>query len=230
MSQFLALPSSINVLVAGQTQSGKTFFTSKLLMHCDHMFKDPPKMIFYFFKHWQPLYEKMEEVLGNRIRFKDNIPTEQALLDEMAEVRQLHSNEKCHFIVCVDDWMDQLYKNQLFVDLVTRIAHHHCLSNIFLVQEGSVTGPNKKELHSNIHANVFMASCRDRASLRQLAILLADYACIMQSYDECAKGGRGSYLMIVTHPSSDPKLKYRTKIFPTDQEGPIIFQSRKEHN
>ena len=228
MSEFLALPSSINIMVSGQTQSGKTYFTSKLLMQCDHMFKEPPKMILYYFKHWQPLYDKMEQTLEGRIRFKDSLPSERELLNELAEIRQMYPEQKCHFIVCFDDWMDQMYKNPLFVDLTTRLAHHHRISNIFLVQDSSVTGQNKKELHSNIHANVFMASCRDRASLRQLAILLSDYACIMQSYDECAKQGRGSYLMIVTHPLADPNLKYRTKIFPGDKGGPIIFKSKKD--
>ena len=229
MTSFLALPTGANMMVSGQTQSGKSVFTSKLLMNCDTMFIDKPTCIFYYYRHWQALYHQLEQELGNRIRFKSTLPTEQELLNELDVLREEHKGQKHHFIICADDWMDQIYKNKLFLDLVTRIAHHENVSNIFLMQEGTIAGPHKKDLLNNIHANVYMASCRDRASLRQLAILLNDYACIMEAYDYVCKGGRGSYLMIMTHPASNPDFKYSTKIFPSDKDGPIIFKSQK-HN
>ena len=229
MSQFLTLLTGINMLISGQTQSGKSVFTAKLLMNCDKLFVDKPTCIFYYYRHWQELYHHLEEILGDRIRFKSTLPTEQELLTDLDELREQNKGRKCHFIFCADDWMDQIYKNKLFIDLVTRIAHHENLSNIFLVQEGTVAGPHKRDLLNNIHANVYMASCRDRASLRQLAILLNDYPCIMEAYDDICKGGRGSYLMINTHPQWDSNFKYCSKIFPTDKGGPIIYKSKK-HN
>ena len=229
MSHFLAFPTGVNIMISGQTQSGKSVFTSKLLKNCDKMFKQPPTCILFYYKHYQDIYREMEECLGERIRFKDKLPTEDELLNELAELREHHNNQQCHFVFCADDWMDQIYKNKLFLDLVTRLGHHENISNIFIMQEGSVTGNYKRELMNNLHCNIYMANCRDRSSLRQLAILLSDFKCIMEAYDFCCKGGRGSYLMIMTHPEFDPALKYSTKIFPTDESGPIVFQSRK-HN
>ena len=229
MSKFIALPSKLNMLVSGQTQSGKSHFTAKLLINCDQMFKDPPILIIFCYKHFQNVYNDIEKALGQRVKFRSTLPTEQELLEEIHQARQSCQNNQGHVIFVADDWMDQIYRNPLFLALVTRIAHHECLTNIFLVQEGSSNGPLKKEIMNNIHANVYMASCRDRASLRSLAIMLADYECIMQSYDDASRGGRGSYLMIVTHPESDPALRYRSRIFPSDKDGPVIYKSRK-HN
>ena len=228
MANPLAFPSGVNIMISGQTQSGKTFFTANLLKNCDRVFKHPPTCILYYYKHYQDLYRELEDALGQRIRFKDKLPSEEELVHELAEIREQHKSEKCHFVVCADDWMDQIYKNKLFLDLVTRLAHHENISNIFLVQEGSITGAFKRDLLNNLHGNIYMANCRDRSSLRQLAILLSDYKCIMEAYDYCCKGGRGSYLMIMTHPEFDQALKYSTKIL--DPEGPIIFQSRKQMN
>lgn len=230
MTQFIALPSKLNMLVTGQTQSGKSYFTAKLLMHCDKVFKEPPILIIFCYKHFQGIYSDVEKVLGNRIKFRSTLPNEQELLDEIYQARQQTQNKAGHVIFVADDWMDQIYKNPIFLSLVTRIAHHECLTNIFLVQDGSSSGPLKREILNNMHANVYMASCRDRASLRSLAIQLGDYQCILQAYDDASKGGRGSYLMIVTHPLSDPNLKYRTNIFPTDPHGPVIYKSQKYRN
>ena len=229
MSKFTALPSKSNILISGQTQSGKSYFTAKLLMNCDQMFKEPPSLIIFCYKHFQNIYNDIEKTLGERIEFRSTLPSEHELMEDIYKHRQVNENSKGHIIFVADDWMDQLYRNPLFLALVTRIAHHECLTNIFLTQDGSTSGPLKKEIMNNIHVNVYMASCRDRASLRSLAIMLADYECIMESYDDASKGGRGSYLMIVTHPESDPALRYRSNIFPSDKHGPVIYKSKKRN-
>ena len=224
--KYTTLPDSVNMLISGQSQSGKTYFTSRLLSHNDKMFQNPPKLIIYSYRHWQQCYNELEAKLKDKICFIPNIPTEKELTDK---IEQVHSPDgsKPHVVFVADDWMDEMYRNKLFLDLVTRIGHHYKLTNIFLVQDANIGGPMKREILSNIHVNVFMASCRDRASIRALAMLLSDYKCVMSAFDDASKGGRGSYLMIVTHPASDPELKYRTNIFPDDQHGPIIYKSKK---
>ena len=222
----IALPDSVNMLVSGQSQSGKSYFTSRLLMNNEKIFQSPPVKIVYSYRHWQPLYTQLEEFLKDKIIFISHVPSEEELISYFNDARN-GQETKGHVVFCVDDWMDEICKNRLFLDLVTRIGHHYTLSNIFLVQDSQLGGPMKREILSNIHVNVFMASCRDRASLRALAILLGDYKAVMSAYDHCSEGGRGSYLMIVTHPAADPNLKYRSKIFPDDEDGPVIFKSKK---
>ena len=227
MCEFVALPDRDNVLVSGQSQSGKTVWTKRLLEHHKVTFKSPPDLIIYVYRHWQQIYKELHDKLGDKIRFTPDVPTEEQLIAALTQFQEQNTGKKCKFLLVVDDHMEKLTRDRLFYDLVTRIGHHFDLSNIFLVQDASLSGPFRKEFLSNIHLNTFMSNARDRASIRQLAMLLSDYKCIMASYDD-SNQGRGSYFCVCTHPSSDPALKYRTKIFPDDlPHGPVIYQSKK---
>ena len=227
MTQFIAFPSKINILLAGQSQSGKTVWTKRLLLHHKKTFRDPPDLIIYVYKHWQPVYDELASALGEKIRFSPDVPTENELTSTLAEFQNEHKDKKCHFLMIWDDHMEKFTRDRLFYDIVTRITHHHSLSNVFIVQDGSMSGPFRKEFLSGVHCNVFMAGARDRQSIKNLALTLNQYRCIMDSYDDC-NTSRGNYLVIDTHPESDPKLKYRTNIFPDDYpNGPIIYQSTK---
>lgn len=209
-------------------QSGKTFWIKRLLLHNEQMFEEVPIRIIYCFRHWQKLYDEIQAALSSKVLFLAQIPTEDELIGLLSQEQDsLQLTDSRHVVLVVDDYMDRICTDPLFLSLLTRIGHYYCLSNIFLVQDGSLHGPMKRELLSNIHTNVFMANARDRAMLRSLAISLNDYQTILQSYDDCATGGRGSYLVICTHPASDPALKYRTNIFPDDEIGTVIYRSRK---
>ena len=194
------------------------------------MFQKIPVKILYCYRHWQSVYSQLEKELKDKIQFMSNIPSEQELTSRLDDIKMENSTEtdkNPHVVLCVDDWMDEIYKNKLFLDLVTRIGHHHNLTNIFLVQDAKLGGPMKREILNNIHVNVFMASSRDRSSIRNMGIMMGDFRCIMDAFEDCSKKGRGSYLMVVTHPAADSQLKYRTNIFPGDQPGPIIYKSKK---
>ena len=43
----MKLPSGMNMIIGGQTQSGKSYFTAKLLRDCDAMFREPPHLHFH---------------------------------------------------------------------------------------------------------------------------------------------------------------------------------------
>lgn len=187
-------------------------------------------MFIYCYRHWQALYDEIQAALPSKMLFLAQIPTETELIDILEQQHELHeASPSKHMALIVDDYMDKICSDPLFLSLLTRIGHHHCLSNFFLVQDGSLHGPMKRELLSNIHTNVFMANARDRSMLRSLAISLNDFSAIMASYDDCVASGRGSYLVICTHPASDDALKYRTNIFPDDEVGTIIYRSKKQH-
>ena len=125
MTQYVAFPSKINILVCGQSQSGKTVWTKRLLVHNEKLFRQPPDLIIYVYKHWQPVYDEMIKALGEKIRFSPDVPEESELISSLSQFQNDHKDKKCNFLMVWDDHMEKFTRNRLFYDIVTRITHHH---------------------------------------------------------------------------------------------------------
>ena len=168
--------------------SGKTEWTKKLLLNMDALFVNPPGCVIYMYKHWQSAYDQLQQAIApERLQFLSNIPAEEELAGLVSQVRGDQTTTAPCLIV-VDDYMDEICTNPLFLNLLTRSGHHMNLVNLFIVQDGTLFGSYKRQILRNIHTTVYMSSARDRAGLRNLAILLNDYQCIMQAFDDVARG------------------------------------------
>lgn len=133
---------------------------------------------------------------------------------------------KKHGIYVADDKAGEIATNPFFGDLLVRYGHHHRLSTCLIVQDATMPGSKMKSMLSkNFHVNVMMSSPRDRGYIRNLGILMNDYKCLVDSYDDCCDKPH-KYFIIDTHPMSNPQLKYRTQIFPSDDHC-IVYQSKK---
>ena len=49
----LVFKSPANILIAGCSQSGKTYFTQDLLIFKERLFVNPPQNIIIFYREWQ---------------------------------------------------------------------------------------------------------------------------------------------------------------------------------
>ena len=192
----------------------------------ENMFEKRIATVLYCYKHSQKAYSEIKQALQDKIKFLPEIPTETELKAHLHEARQEHGDDSCCILV-VDDYMDEICTNPFFLSLLTRMSHHNHLVNIFIVQEGSLYGPLKRQILRNMHVTVYMSTARDRAGLRNLALLLNDYQCIMQAFDDASTYGRGSYLCIDTHPDTELRFRYRTQIFPQD-EATIVYRSKNK--
>ena len=193
------------------------------------MFEGNVCKVLYCYKHWQQAYDEIKQGLGDKVDFLSEVPSESELKDHLAQARGGGGGgggDGCCVLV-VDDYMDEICSNPFFLNLLTRMSHHNRLVNIFILQEGGLYGPLKRQILRNMHVTVYMSTARDRAGLRNLALLLNDYQCVMQAFDDAATYGRGSYLCIDTHPDMDPKYRYRTRIFPQDG-GTVVYRSKKK--
>ena len=76
--------------VAGPTWSGKTSWVAKLLQNISKHFQPTPSRIVYCFRHWQPIYDRLKEMIPT-IEWSDGLPTE--------ETFSTYSN----FLVILDD-------------------------------------------------------------------------------------------------------------------------------
>ena len=206
-----------NILISGCSQSGKTQLVKRIITNAENMFQTPPETCIYVYTHWQPAYEEMQKKWKDRIIFTKDIPTED-FISEMMEGRK-------HGLFVVDDKVTEVANKEFFTDLLTRMAHHHRLTNCILVQDPSLTGKMKSVLTKNFHVNILLRSPRDRNYLRSLGIMLNDYKCILEAYDDACSEQYG-YLVLDLHPKADSALKYRTKIFPDDEYG-VIYQNKQ---
>lgn len=175
-------------------------------------------MCIFSYSHWQPAYDEIKAHWGDRIYFSEEIPEE-------SHIRELMKSKK-HGIYIADDKAREISTNPFFADLLVRYGHHHKLSTCLIVQDASMPGKMKSVLVKNFHVNILMSSPRDRAYLRSLGIMMNDYKCLMSAYDDCCAAGPHNYLIIDTHPKSNNQLKYRTRVFPSDEHC-IVYQAKK---
>ena len=66
----LVFKSPANILVAGCSQSGKTYFTQDLLIFKERLFVNPPQKIIIFYREWQKVYDNLKQHFSEQISFK----------------------------------------------------------------------------------------------------------------------------------------------------------------
>jgi hypothetical protein len=101
----LPFHSPTTILVSGCTQSGKTYFTKRLLENADGMFTVPPQKIMYAYSEYQPLFDVMRQTIPNII-FHQGLP-------DREELEAL--SEGMDHVVLVLDLMLKIMENMLGV-------------------------------------------------------------------------------------------------------------------
>ena len=216
MAATIPFQSSSNILVSGCSQSGKSEFTKQLILNAQHLFHTKPTICIFVYTHWQPSYGEIQQAMGDKVLFTEEIPTEDRLKEVMA-------NHK-HGLFIADDKASEIGTNSFFHDLLTRIAHHMRLTTVLIVQDAALSGKLRSSVLKNTHVNVLLRSPRERMYLRNLAIMMNDYKCIMAAFDDATSAPYG-YLIIDTHPNASVDHKLRSRIFKHD--GPcVIYQSK----
>ena len=210
---------SSNILISDCSQSGKTEFAKRLLSHTEQMFVTPPEVCLFAYSHWQQSYDELQQLWGDRITFMEDLPSAEFLSQAM--------QGRKHGIFVMDDKASELPNSAFCMDLLTRYAHHFNLSNLIIVQDPSLRGKMKSVLSKNFHVNVLMRSPRDRNFIRSLGLMLNDYRCLIQSYDDACSNPFG-YLCVDLHPLANPEVKYRSSIFPDDPHC-VIYKNKSTY-
>lgn len=197
-----------NIIVSGCSNSGKSSWVHRLIKHAKHMFITPPSKVIYVYKHWQPLYDDLKQNASG-IEFVDKLPDEE-------ELKSLVKEHK-HSMLVADDMMHEINDDKYGSELFTRLSHHLRLSTILLLQNATLQGKASSDIAKNCHYNILMRSARDRNFIRSLGICLNDYRNLMHAYND-ATNLPWTYLVVNTHPRSNPDNRYYTQIFPDDRE------------
>ena len=148
-------PSSI--MVVSPSGSGKTVFTTKLLVDNLHLFETPPKHIYYCYGTWQDGFKLVKEY---GVKFHHGIP-DSDLLPIWFPKGGLR---------VLDDLMEEGGNDKRVLDLFTKDSHHRNITVIYLSQDMFPPGKFSKSISRNAHYIVGFKNPRDQLGMRNLLL------------------------------------------------------------
>ena len=211
-----------NILLVGGTQCGKSYFLKRMIEENDALFTPRYQHVIYCYGAWQSMYEELQNELGSRIDFRQDIPTK----DEIIEISQ---TIKGPILMCIDDKMSTALvdgkKGSEVLELVCVTAHHYNVSCVIILQN---LFHNKlvREISLNTHFLILFKNQRNHSQIRVLAsqIMPDNRDFFIDSYNKATNEIYG-YLFIDLSPTSNRKYQLRTNIFKGEQL--IIFTPKK---
>jgi hypothetical protein len=193
------------MIVAGPSSSGKSTLVMKMLENYHEMFDPVPEEVLYCYGQFHKLVPKLQ---SEGIVVHAGLPSEETL-----------DKARRPLLLVLDDMMLSASEKYLS-DLYTKKNHHQQIFSIFLAQ--SLFEKNLKVARTNSQYILLTRAPNAILSIRTLGSQLfprqLDF--FMDAYNQATKDAWG-YLMIDLHPASNPQLKLRTNIFPSDNR--IVF-------
>jgi len=196
------------LLIAGPTNSGKTFWIHKLLRQHRQMFTQEVKSVLYCYGVYQQLYNEMKSGLDVPITFKQGIPSKD-------EVDALHDGD-FHLLI-LDDLMEKIVKSQDMQELFSKYCHHLNISAIFVSQNVFQPGRYTRTISLNCHIIVLFANKRDESQINVIGrqFYPVHWKKFVQVYRHATKAAFG-YLLIDCTPAHPREIQLRTNVFPPE--------------
>lgn len=195
-----------NMIIAGPTQCGKSFFLNKLLENRDKLIDRPVTKIVYCYGQFQPTFMEMQEKLP--ITFIKGIPNN---LEEMFEI----SGSK---MLIFDDLMDETSKSKDVCRLFTRFSHHMDTCIINVIQNIFHGGKELRNMSLNSHYLILFKSPRDMSQINWLSRQMCpgNSKFLIDAFNSATKRHHG-YLVCDLKQNTPEELRFSSNIF--DDEG-----------
>ena len=113
-----------SMVVAGPSNSGKTYFVKKVIENLDRLFSEKIDNIVYIYSCWQPIYDELLKITS--INFVEGIP--KSLCDDSILPSCTRN------LLIIDDLMNDANNNIVVQYVFTKYVHHRNLSCMYLVQ------------------------------------------------------------------------------------------------
>jgi GTPase SAR1 family protein len=193
------------IIIAGQSGSGKSYFTRELLKHKQTFTPTPPKRVIFVYKEWQPLYDKMkkEKMVDE---FICGMPDDEEIKKVMNKYKDVGS------IMVFDDLMSDIGKTM--TNCFTVYSHHLNCTVVLLIQSLFLESKSYKTCSLNAHYIVLMKNKRDGASVSYLARQISPYNTryITEAYLHATQRPY-SYLLLDLRQETNDKIRIRGNIF-----------------
>jgi hypothetical protein len=200
--------------VAGPTGCGKTVFVSSFLENLDSIIDKNIEEIIWCYGVSQSFHNELANKINVPIRFFEGIP-------QIDEIASLNSGPK---IVIIDDLMRQVDGNT--VDLFTQGSHHRNLSVFNLIQNVYNQSKGQRDISLNSQYMIYFSNPRDRAQVAHFARQIdpENSKFIIEAYRDATSKPHG-YLLFDLKQSTPEEMRYRTDIFPGQQN--IVYIPKK---
>ena len=149
-----------SLLVAGPTQSGKTYFVQQILKHNRIVYEEQKSIrIFWYYNQWQECYEGLKTSLRKSIRFERGVPE---LSEDLSEINPRYNN-----IIILDDLMAEAKDSPVVSRLFTQGRHRNA-SVILLLQNMFPKGKYNTDISRNAQ---YLALFRSPSDRKQIGII-----------------------------------------------------------
>lgn len=195
-----------NIIIAGPTGCGKTYFVHHVL---EHRALDPmPERIVVVYAEWQPIYDQWrtwypatEFINGFRPDLYDKF------------------NRNDRNLLIIDDQMGIAGKSSELMDLFTRGSHHRNLTVIYLVQNIFDQGSAMRTVNLNAQYIVLFKNARDRMQLVTLGkqMFPEDPQYLSKLLDQETKRNPRAYVVVCTRPARRDSTRVYTGVFPDEE-------------
>lgn len=191
-----------SAIIAGPSNSGKSYFVKKFLKNIDKMVNTSFNRIIFYYSEWQNTYLEM----GKNIEFHEGLPQ---VSDFSGDV-----NPK---LIILDDLMSESSVKTV-VDIFTKYSHHKNLSVIYLTQNLFHQGKGQRDISLNAHYIVVFKNPRDRAQIQHFARQLypENSKFIQESYNDATSIPHG-YILFDLKQETPEHCRVRSCIFPDDK-------------
>lgn len=193
---------NFKLFLSGPSGSGKTTFIVNLIKNVKDIAKDPPKIVIYFFKEWQPKFHDLAKKLNIQF-FEDS--------DKIIEqVSRLSTSA----LVIFDDMMNS-QNLKTVAQLFTVHGRHLDLSLAFLSQRLFKNDEFFRQISQNSDYMIIFKNPRNTREIRTLAGQITSQSLELVNIYNHATRDPYSYLFINLTQEGIPQLQYLTKIFST---------------
>jgi hypothetical protein len=198
-------------LLAGPTQSGKSFFIKDILKNCAELINPPPEKIIYCYSIWQPLYDELQSTFAEILSFNKGIISIEGL------------NEKENKLIILDDLMKKCEKDPNILDLFTVDSHHKNISVMFVSQNLFSQGKYFRTISLNSQYLVLFKNPRDKSQIVVLArqMFPEDSRFLVEAFKDAVENQSHSYLFVDLKQSTLEKNRIQAGIVPGQER--IIY-------
>jgi len=198
-----------NALVAGPSQSGKTWWIMKLLSTPGSIIPNPQRIL-YCYAEWQPAYQK----LSGNVEFVKGLPAD--ILSKL--------DGSLRTLIILDDLMMESSSNKEITSLFVRGTHHKNASVILVCQNFFEKGLRTVSLNS--HYIILFFSPRDQQQIASLARQLYPKnksQFLVEAYNDATSSSGHSYLFLDLKQTTHKDLRVKTNVFRENNFPPIVY-------
>ena len=195
-----------NIIISGQSQSGKTTLVHEILKHKDKLFTINPQRILWCSDTNINITNKKNYI------FHKGLPNVDII--------------KPYDIVIIDDLFIEAGESKEISNIFTKLSHHLPMSVIFLTQNLFYKSKENRNRTLNTHYLIIFKSIRDISGIRCLGSQMCQP--LIEIYKDATQNPY-SYLLIDFHQNTPDEIRFRSNIVPSDYP-PIVYIINKKVN